>query len=174
MDIDKMKMNGKTLFMVIVAAMGLTSCIEDACVDMYTTSEIWLRNGTSEPLYYTFSDTPQLTPECTVWQMPLKLAYILDFKQFSPKQVMSAPTYTPNGHRGSGDLYGYYKYLLLLRYDNTVVACYDISRSALARADYPWFSPVADETEKRLDMVDVCHKPETTYVYTYYITDSIL
>ena len=31
-----------------------------------------------------------------------------------------------------------------------------------------------DSTETRLDRVEACHDYETTYVYTYYITDSIL
>lgn len=167
----------RTRHLLTATALGclmLTGCIHDACDNLYTTSEVWLDNGTSEPLYYTFSDTPYLTPECSVQQLPLMLASIHNFKQFSPTQVMVSPTYTPNGRQGAGEVYGYYPYLLLLRYDNSVVACYDVSRAALASADYPWFSPEADSTETRLDMVETCHDYETTYVYTYYITDSIL
>lgn len=163
--------------LTIATALGclmLTGCIHDACDNLYTTSEVWLDNGTPEPLYYTFSDTPYLTPECTVKQLPVMLAYILDFTRFSPSQVLADPTYTPNGHRGSGETYGYYPYMLLLRYDNSVVACYDVSRTTLARADYPWFSPDADSIETRLERVEACHDYETHHVYTYYITDSIL
>ena len=167
----------RTRHLLTATALGclmLTGCIHGACDNLYTTSEVWLDNGTSEPLYYTFSDTPYLTPECSVQQLPVMLASIHNFKQFSPTQVMVSPTYTPNGRQGAGEVYGYYPYLLLLRYDNSVVACYDVSRAALAGADYPWFSPDADSTETRLDRVEACHDYETTYVYTYYITDSIL
>lgn len=162
---------------IIVATLGcmiLTGCISDYCDNLYTTSQVWIANGTSEPLYYTFSDTPYLTPECSVQPLPVMLAYILDFKQFNPTQVMADPTFTPNEHQGAGDLYGYYPYLLLLRYNDSVVACYDVSRSALAQAEYPWFSSKADSSRILLDTVNECHDTETTYVYTYYITDSIL
>ena len=162
---------------IIAATLGclmLAGCISDYCDNLYHTSEVWLYNGTSEPLYYTFSDTPYLTPECPAHQLPVKLAYILDFKRFSPSQVMASPTYTPNGHRGCGEEYGYYPYLLLLRYDNSIVACYDVSRTALAMADYPWFKPEADSNWMQFDTIGECHDAETTYVYAYYITDSIL
>ena len=159
-------MRKRHLLSTVLGCLLLTSCISGYCDNLYTTSEVWLDNGTSAPLYCTFSDTPYLTPECTVQQLPVMLAYILDFKQFSPTQVMAAPTYTPNERRGAGDLYGYYPYLLLLRYDNSVVACYDVTRTALAWADYPWFSPEADSTETRLDAVEDCHDYETHHVYT--------
>ena len=151
----------------------LTGCIYDYCDNPYTNSEVWIANGTSEPLYYTFSDTPHLTPVCLVRPLPLRLASITHFRQFTPLQVLTDPTYTPNGHHNNGEQEGYFPYLLLLRYNDSIVACYDISRSGMARADYPWFTTEADSTQIKLDWFG-CEKPETTYVYTYYITDSIL
>ena len=161
--------------LLLIAVMPcLSGCISDYCDNLYTTSEVWIENGTSEPLYYTFSDNPYLTPDCTTRKLPVKLAYILDFQRFSPLQVLANPTYTANKHYLADHGEHCYRYMLLLRYDNSLVACYDISRPMLATAAYPWFSPEAHNTEMRLDEVYECDKPETTFIYTYYITDSIL
>ncbi len=152
----------------------LTGCISDYCDTPYTTSEVWIESSTSEPLYYTFSDNPYLTPDCTTRKLPVKLAYILDFQRFSPLQVLANPTYTANEYFLSDHEEHHYRYMLLLHYDYSLVACYDISQPRLAEAAYPWFSPEAHNTEMRLDEVYGCDKPETTFIYTYYITDSIL
>lgn len=152
--------------------MGLTGCFDDYCRHPYHTSQIWLDNGSTEPLYYTYSNNTYLTPDCRVYRMPVLLATILDFEQYSPLQVMTDPSYTENWNRQTSED-DYYRYLLLLRYDNTVVACYDIKQASLAQADYPWFSPVADSTETEYNW-DNCEKPEVTYKYIYYITDEML
>lgn len=162
------------MMIALLGCMMLTGCIHDYCDSLYTNSEVWLYNGTSEPLYYTFSNTPYLTPECQVSRLPVMLAKVVDFKRFSPMQVMSSPSYTSNQHYDTSNEDRYYQYMLLLRYDNSVVACYDVSKAALARAGYPWFAPEADSSWMQFNTVEVCKDSETTYVYAYYITEHIL
>lgn len=168
----KKKRIPKVIALAAVVCMGLTGCIDNYCNHPYHTSQIWLENGTLEPLYYTYSNNTYLTPDLKVYKMPMVLATILDFEQFSPMQVMTHPSYTENWnhHTGEDD---YYRYLLLLRYDNTVVACYDIKQATLAQASYPWFTPEADSTETIYNWSN-CANPEVTYKYIYFITDSIL
>lgn len=162
----------KTILASLVALL-FAGCDPGYCVS-YTISEVWIENGTSAPLYYTFSDNPYLTPDCWVRELPVKLADICDYQRFSPSQVLANPTYTANGYNTGGDDL-YHHYMLLLRYDNTVVACYDVRKSALAAADYPWFSSEPDNVDRILDNnTGDCIGPETTYKYTYYITDDIL
>ncbi len=169
---DDIKLVISILFVLIATC--LTSCYSDYCDEPYVTSEVWMANSTSEPLYYAFTDKPYLTPDCIPQKLPVQLAYILNFKQFTPSQVLANPTYTANTYHFHGENEKQYRYMLLLRYDDSLVACYDISRSALAKARYPWFSPKADSTEI-LRSYEVCgDKPEITYKYIYYITDSIL
>lgn len=171
-------MRAPVILLIPILSFCLTGCFSSYCDSPYVTSEVWLANGTSEPLYYTFSDNPRLTPDCKVRQLPVKLAYILDFRRFNPSYVLAHPTHTANSHDFTGEEEGYYRYMLLLRYDNTLVACYDVSRPTLATANYPWFSPEANNTEVRYDTLTDCHRfeavYETTHIYTYYITDSIL
>lgn len=167
-------MRKRFLIASMLGCLMMGGCFDSYCDNLYTESEVWLANGTMERMYYAYSDTPYLTPECITRPLPVMLANVTDFKRFSPMQVMANPTYTPNGHRGDGDTYGYYPYLLILRYDNTVVACYDISRAAMAKADYPWFSPVPDSTDICRVEIAACHDFETNYKYMYYLTNNVL
>ena len=150
---------------IALGTLVMTACLPvNGCEEPYWYSEVkFSYDGLDtcynfdERLYYTYSDVPYITPDCYFEQMPVIVASV-NYKTDAVSTIRN------NGRHDTK------RYLIVMRYDLSVVHCWDMSDSALAAADYPWLDNSVYTCDTSLMTAFYCQeRPDTGFIFIYYI-----